>query len=189
VIPDATDHEAKLRSVGFTVIGLVEANALGLATVGFVNHGHGRFSVRVRYVPATADYRTSWQIVESRPRQPDDDRSIDQSAQSALWQALKYEDATPRLLGEIPRYNPANYKVRRTRVRTAPVQHVTVTIDGQPAQATLVQDDASFGCQLLLPASVVTTFGRDSADRLEFRRIDRQELLSIPRCWDHPLGF
>jgi hypothetical protein len=189
VIPDASDHEARLRSVDFTVIGLVEASALELApTVGFVNHGHQRFSVRVRYVPATADYRTSWRMVDSRPRQPDDDeRSIDQRARSALRQALKYEDVTPRLLGETATYSPD--KARRTQARTAPVEHISVTIDGEPAEARLVQHGDSFGCRILLPATVVTTFGRDAAARLEFRRIDRHELLGIPPFWEHAVGF
>jgi hypothetical protein len=189
VLPGADDPEARLRSVNFTVIALAEASGLGLVpTVGFVNHGHERFSVRVRYVPATADYRMSWRMVDSRPRDPnDDDQSIDQSARSALRQALKYEDATPRLLGETTTYSPD--KARRTQARTAPVEHINVTIDEQPAEAGLVKDGNSFGCRIVLPSTVVTTFGRDAANRLEFRRVDRQELLSIPRFWNHPVGF
>lgn len=184
----ADDHEAKLRSVDFTVIGLADASALGLApTVGFVNHGHERFSVRVRYVPATKDYRASWGMVDSRPRRHDDDRPIDQSAHSALRHALRYEDLTPWLLGESTTFSPD--KGRRDQARTAPVEHISLTIDGEPAEAGMARNSNSFGCRILLPATVVTAFDCGDADRLEFRRIDQQELLGIRRFWDNPVGF
>lgn len=185
------EHEAELRSIAFTVVGLSGTATLGLEpSVGFVAHGRDvPKSIRLRYVPRGVDYRNRWRVVESRPGRVRDHQPglSDQGARFALRRALRYEDASPWLLGET---GLLGRKARHLdEVLAASAKHISLQLDGQNTDVALVRLGESFGCRILLPVVTVTAFGRGEPDNLTFRPIDHQELLALPRFWEMPTGL